>query len=87
MRVVYGRKWDKIYKKRIKSNQKLHEKFKERIKLFEKDPGNPMLKLHPLKGSRTGLFAFSVTGDVRAILVIEEDTAILVDIGTHAQVY
>lgn len=78
----------KSYKNRIVSNPKLVAKTAERIKLFQTDPSNPILKDHSLKGLRKNFRAFSITGDIRLIYSpAAKDSVIFLDIGTHNQVY
>jgi len=78
----------KAYKKHIAGNKKLAIKTEERLLLFQKDPTNPILKDHRLKGSKNKFRAISITGDIRIIyLQVSKDHIILVDIGTHNQVY
>jgi len=75
-------------RKRILPNKALCIKFSERVKRFEFDRTDPILKDHALIGKKSGYRAFSVAGDVRVVYkMIETDTALLVDIGTHNQVY
>ena len=81
-------KFKKAYQKRIKPNPKLIRQTSKRIKLFQENPDHPLLKDHALKGSKLGLRAFSVTGDIRIIYKFKSaNTAIFLDIGTHNQVY
>lgn len=77
------------FKKRFsKLPQKIQRRFQKRLELFIKNPVNPILRMHILKGTMTGYRAFSVTGNYRAIFrLIEEDSIKLIDIGTHSQVY
>lgn len=56
--------------------------------MFKNGENLELLKIHELKGDLDGYFAFSVTGDIRAIFQkISEEEIILVDIGSHNQVY
>lgn len=88
MTVSLSKSFLKSYKKRIKQNKKLDRQMAERVDLFKVNPANPMLHDHSLKGTKLGLRAFSVTGDVRIVYHrINEDEVELLDIGTHAQVY
>ena len=59
------------------------------IKKFSKNPHDASLKNHPLLGKLEGARAFSVTGDVRIIFKEYEKyiLVIMLDIGTHNQVY
>lgn len=78
----------KAYKKRIASDSRLIAKTKVRVGYFVNNPFHPLLQDHPLKGSREGLRAFSVTGDIRIIYRrVNNDTVEFLDIGTHNQVY
>lgn len=87
MRIKYSKIFLKNFKIRISSKQSLHKKFDQRIILFAKNPNNPFLKDHALKGSKRGLRSFSITGDIRVIYEIEENFIHFLDIGTHNQVY
>lgn len=87
MRIKTTKKFDKNYRKRISSNRNLEVKFEERVRLFQDNPRDPVLKNHKLTGSRKNLSAFSVAGDVRVLYEIRGEVAIFVDIGSHNQVY
>ncbi|MBU1129795.1 type II toxin-antitoxin system mRNA interferase toxin, RelE/StbE family, partial [Patescibacteria group bacterium] len=60
----------------------------KRLKIFLKNPSHPLIKDHKLIGSKSNLRSFSVTGDIRLIYKkISNNTIVLMDIGTHNQVY
>lgn len=78
----------KSYKKRIANNPKLRIKVAERLKLFQEDPKNAVLKDHALKGEKKNFRAFSITGDIRVVYFpVSTDKVIFIDIGSHNQVY
>ena len=86
MKVRYHKKFDKSIKK---LSFKLQDKVIEAVELFQKSPVNPVLKNHALKGNMAGRRSISVTGDMR-IIFKEYDNYVLVimlDVGTHNQVY
>lgn len=88
MKISFHPTYHKSYKKRILSNPKLDIKVIERIKLFQQDPTNPILKDHKLQGEKRDLRAFWITGDIRIVyLPISQDYVIFIDIGSHNQVY
>jgi len=66
---------------------KIKKAFHRRLELFIQDPRQSLLRDHPLAGKLQGYRAFSITGDIRVVYYIFEDTAYFVDIGTHNQVY
>lgn len=88
MTIDYDRTFVRHFKIRIKPNRKLHTQFNKRLVMFENNPAHPLLRDHQLKGSRKAYRAFSITGDIRVVYVMEDDDrAIFIDIGTHNQVY
>ena len=88
MKIELHPDFKKSYKKRISNNPKLVLKAAQRINLFQENSDDPILRDHQLKGSKNNLRAFSITGDIRIVyLEISEEHIILLDIGTHNQVY
>ena len=87
MKIHFTKEFRKAYQKRIQSNVNLDKRFEARYDLFEEDPTNPVLKDHALTGKLDGQRAFSITGDIRVVYYIFEDTCYFIDIGTHNQVY
>jgi len=85
---VWDKGFKKAYKKRIGNNEFLKKKFWEAIKLFSEDPFHPKLKTHKLTGKLSGLYAFKVAYDCRVIFrFISEKEVLLIDIGSHEEVY
>jgi mRNA-degrading endonuclease YafQ of YafQ-DinJ toxin-antitoxin module len=80
--------FDKHFAKRIASNRKLTAQFQSRLELFIINPKHPTLRVHRLKGAKKDVSAFSVTGDIRVLyLEPKKNSIILLDIGSHNQVY
>ncbi len=80
--------FNKSYKKRILGNTSLEKRLKERILIFLSDRSNPVLKDHKLVGKKASLRSFSINGDIRIIyILISENEALFIDIGSHNQVY
>jgi len=78
----------KSYRKRIAHSSKLVTRTKERLTLFAQNPSHPLLDDHALRGKKLQLRAFSVTGDIRIVyLPLAQNHVLLLDIGTHNQVY
>ena len=65
----------------------------EVLSLLESDPFTPSLKTHKLQGELKGLWACSVEYDCRIVFRFEalegesEEAIVLIDIGTHDEVY
>jgi len=85
MRIRFDKKFKQQYNK---LPSKMQEQFDERLRLFIADETNPLLRLHPLKGRRSGYYSINVSGDLRALFYKEgEELVIFALIGTHSQLY
>jgi len=84
--------WDtaflKILKKWKKKHPELISKFEEKLTLFCEEPYHPSLKMHSLSGNLKDYSSLSITYEYRLIFqFISEDKVLLIDIGTHDEVY
>jgi len=85
MTIQYAPKFKKQYKK---LPLELRARFDERLRLFVVDPTNPVLRVHPLKGSYKGYWSMNISGDLRALYLMSgEELIIFALIGTHSQLY
>ena len=57
------------------------------LRRFATDPQDPLLHTHKLKGELADYWAFSVDEDLRVLFRWEGDTAFLVNLGSHDEVY
>lgn len=88
MKIGYTSSFRKRFKKRVEFNNKLAKQFKLRLEMLKNGENLDVLRVHELRGELKGHFAFSVTGDIRVIFQkVSEAEIILVDIGSHNQVY
>lgn len=87
MTIIYHRTFRKHYKTRIFPQRSLSNRFDERVKLFIQDRTNPVLADHALGGDYAGYRSFSITGDIRVIYQNIDDSVILIDVGSHNQLY
>lgn len=77
--------FERNFRERIAHSAHLVEAYETSVELLFQ---NPMLvNSHPLTGSMAGLYSFSINDDYRVIYVVHKNTILIVDIGTHAQVY
>ena len=89
MEISFSDSFKKVFKKRIKSTE-FEAEFWQRIDLFINDPFDIKLKTHKLSGKLKHLWSFSIGYDLRVIFYFTTDKpkkAVLIDIGTHDQVY
>lgn len=81
----YIRKERKFFKKRLH----LVDKYGEILEKLKTDPFDSSLKTHKLKGELSEFYSCSLTYEYRIICVflIQDETIVLVNIGSHDEVY
>lgn len=70
-----------------KLNPKLRKQLVQRINLFSTDPLDAQLRDHQLKGKYKQYRSIDISGDLRALYVLNSDEAIFDIVGTHSQLY
>ena len=89
MEVSFSNSFKKAYTKRIKSTD-IEREFWVRLELFINDPFDAKLKTHKLTGKLKDLWSFSIDYDHRVVFFFTKERprrSILIDIGTHDEVY
>jgi len=73
----------------IERHRELRQKFASILRDLEKDPFQPHLKYHHLSGKLKAFQAVSITHSFRITLtvLISEREIILLDVGSHDEVY
>jgi mRNA-degrading endonuclease YafQ of YafQ-DinJ toxin-antitoxin module len=83
--------WAGAFKRAIKSRvagQAVETLFWQKLDVFRQNPFDASLKTHRLAGKLERYWAFSVAYDCRVIFrFLSEERALLVDIGSHEEVY
>jgi addiction module RelE/StbE family toxin len=78
----------RILKKWRKKHPEIMERFQQKLTLFSNDPFHPSLRTHSLSGNLDGYWAISITYEHRLVFKFVSDTkALLIDLGTHDEVY
>lgn len=83
----------RAYRKFVRRNRPLQERIEGTLRLMEEDIFAPSLGTHKLSGELMGLRACSCGFDCRIVFRFESDPAtgseviLLIDIGTHDEVY
>lgn len=88
-RLIYPEPYLKKASKFIKKHPELHGQYQKTLELLELNPHHPSLRLHGLQGRLTGLSSVSINMSYRIVLqfIITDKDIILVDVGSHDQVY
>ena len=81
----------KQFKKQVSLlTKKNKQKLFDTLKVFCVNPYDQLLKTHPLKGNLSGLYSFSVTGDIRIHFLWKnkkKTAVLLLQVETHSQLY
>ena len=87
--LVTTRHFMRSAKKFLRKHPDLRGRFAMLIDGLRDDPFQPHLKLHSLGGKLEGIFAVSITHSYRLTLTLKitEKEIILLDIGSHDDVY
>ena len=92
-RLVWDSSFRRALKGRTRNDRYLQERILDTLDQLVVDPFQPQLKTHKLKGRLDGLWACWVEYDCRVIFLFEsdpeggEDAIVLVDLGSHDEVY
>lgn len=81
--------FNRTAKKFLKKHPILINKFKEILFKIEEDPFHPNLKTHKLKGQLKDFYGISLDYKYRIAVTIEiqDKIVVLMDIGSHDEVY
>ena len=79
----------RLARKFFKKHPDLRTRFAELLENLQEDPFQPCLELHALSGKLAGCYAVSLTYSYRITLtlMVSEKEIILLDIGSHDDVY
>ena len=91
--LVLTPKFKRAFRRFVKRNAALQQRIEETLQQMEADVFAPTLATHQLSGKLDGLQSCSCGYDCRVVFSIEKETQtnseviVLLDIGTHDEVY
>lgn len=88
-RLIYPESYLRRARKFLRRHPDLLDHYRKTLELLEHNPFHPSLRLHPLQGRLAGLHSVSITINYRISLelIISDQAIILVNIGSHDEVY
>jgi mRNA-degrading endonuclease YafQ of YafQ-DinJ toxin-antitoxin module len=92
-RLILTPKFKRAFRKFVRRNADLQQRIEDTLQQMEADVFFPALGTHKLSGQLDGLQSCSCGYDCRVVFSIEQDTEtnseviVLLDIGTHDEVY
>jgi len=91
--LIWGKAFARTLKRAIKKQPALQHELEQTLNLLQRDTFASSLETHKLKGKLAGLWACSVGYDLRVVFEFvriegrDEDDILLLEIGTHDEVY
>ncbi len=88
-KIIQTESYLKKLKKFIKKHPDVLDRYIKTIELLELNPYHPSLRLHKLQGTIKEYYSVSITMKYRIVIdfIIENEKIILLDIGSHQEVY
>lgn len=76
-------------RKFLRKHTEIHSQYEKTLRLLELDPFHPSLRTHKLEGRLQGLFSVSINMSYRIVMEMEinDEEIILINIGSHDQIY
>ena len=73
----------------FKKHKDIYPQYKKTIELLSQNPYHPSLRLHKLQGKLNNFYSISINMKYRVVIdfIIKDDIIILIDIGSHNEVY
>jgi mRNA-degrading endonuclease YafQ of YafQ-DinJ toxin-antitoxin module len=87
--LIFTESYERIERRFLKRHPDLLDRYYKTLALLEQDPSHPSLRLHSLEARLAGLHAVALTLQYRITLELElhEREIILVNVGSHGEVY
>ncbi len=92
-KLVWDASFKRAFRRQARQDPVLQERILEVLTALAANPFEPTLKTHKLRGQLAGLWACWVEYDCRVVFTFEadpadgEDAIVLIDIGSHDEVY
>ncbi|WYM00174.1 MAG: type II toxin-antitoxin system mRNA interferase toxin, RelE/StbE family [Gloeotrichia echinulata CP02] len=91
--IVLASSFKRAFRSLIRREPEMEAKITDRLELLATDPFDPSLKTHKLKGKLSGAWACTVEYDCRIVFNFQKhpdsevEEILLIDIGSHDEVY
>lgn len=86
--LTWNKSFERSLKKYIKKHPDQEPRIREKLERFTEEPFAPELRNHKLSGKLDELRSIVVDYDCRILFkFVDEETALLINIGSHEEVY
>jgi addiction module RelE/StbE family toxin len=87
--IKFSESYEKKVIKFLKKHKDIYPQYKKTLEILEHSPQHPSLRVHKLKGKMNQFSSVSINMKYRIVIdfIILDDIIILIDIGSHSDVY
>ena len=88
-KLIFTESYNRRAKKFFKHHPQIIKQYEKTLKLLEINPFHTSLRLHKLVGKHADIYSISINISYRITIdfIIERDTIILIDVGSHSEIY
>jgi len=88
-RLLFTESYNRRARRFLKRRPDLMKQYEKTLELLQLNPGHPSLRLHRLKGRLSDLYSVSINLTYRITIdfLIDQETIIPIDVGSHDEVY
>lgn len=88
-KIIYPRGYIRRAKSFVGKHPEIIKQYEKTLRMLELNPFHPSLRLHRLNGKLSGLHSVSINISYRITLelIIQEESIVLINVGTHGEVY
>ena len=87
MNIYLSSGYIRAHRKIVKKSPHLQSKIKKRLQILLSDPTYSSLKLHKLEGKLNINWSISIQQDIRLVFTYVKEGVLLLNIGSHDEVY
>ena len=87
--IKFSDSYEKKVIKFLKKHKDIYPQYKKTIEILQNNPQHPSLRLHKLQGKLNQFSSVSISMKYRIVIdfIVVDDVIILIDIGSHDDVY
>lgn len=88
-KLIFTESYNRKAKTFFKHHPQIIKQYEKTLKLLEINPFHTSLRLHKLAGKHADIYSVSINISYRITLdlIIEKDIIILIDVGSHSEIY
>ena len=87
MKTYLSKKFKKKLDKLYRQDRKIVSLIDKQLGLFKSNPRHPSLRLHKISGKKAEDWSLTIKGNLRIVFTFYQEGILLIDVGSHDEVY